>query len=160
MNLVYGKDELIGKWVAEKLRIPDFKYFRPYIAIGIQENGQIRGGVIYNNYRTCILGLPISIEISGASLDKRCALRHIIKPLFAYPFSQLKVKRVALSIAKPNRRAREFAERLGFKLEGIARNAHYTGKDSAIYSMLRHECEWLDEPWRSTISTSSTRSYG
>lgn len=148
MNLLYGQDDFVAGWVATQLRVFDPKFFHPCYAIGIQENGILRGGVIYNNYRADYLGKPISIEISGASIDKRCALRHIIKPLLAYPFSHLMVGRVQFTIPKPNKRAREFAERLGFKLEGIARNAHYTGKDAAIYGLLRHECVWLDESRR------------
>lgn len=158
MRLVYGQDEIVATWVSNKLKISDPSYFKPFVAIGIEENGILLGGVIYNNYRTDPSNNPVSIEISGASVDKRCALRHIIIPLLEYPFSQLRVRRVQLTIAKPNMVARRFAERLGFILEGISRKAHYSGRDAAIYSMLRHECEWIDEPRRSTKRTSSTRS--
>jgi len=112
MNLIYGRDAYVASWVANKLRLPDASFFAPYTAVGIVENLEIKGGVIYNNYREDAFKKPISIEISGASIDKRCAMRHIIRPLLAYPFAQLKVGRVQLSIAKPNMVARHFAERL------------------------------------------------
>lgn len=158
MNLLFGRDVIIANWIARELKLPSADYFAPYVAIGIEENGQIKGGVLYNNYRTDGYGRPISIEISGASLDKRCALRHIIRPLLEYPFCQLRVARVQFTIAKPNMVARRFAERLGFTLEGIARKAHFSGRDAAIYSMLRHECRWINESRRSTFSPSGTRS--
>ena len=34
-------------------------------------------------------------------------------------------------------------ERLGFKLEGLARRAHDGETDAAVYSMLPAECRWL-----------------
>jgi RimJ/RimL family protein N-acetyltransferase len=157
VNLLYGRDALVGAWIAKQLQLPSADFFAPYTAVGIAEDGQIKGGVLYNNYRADAFNKPISIEISGASLDKRCALRHIIRPLLEYPFCQLKVARVQFSIAKPNMVARRFAERLGFTLEGIARKAHYSGRDAAIYSLLRHECRWINES-RRTLGPSSPRS--
>lgn len=157
MNLVYGRDLLVATWVAQQFKLPSASFFAPYVAIGIEEGNSLRGGVVYNNLRLDPYGKPISIEISGVSLDKRCALRHIIKPLLEYPFLQLRVQRIQFTIAKPNMVARRFAERLGFTLEGVARKAHYSGRDATIYSLLRHECRWIDESRRRTLSTSSTR---
>lgn len=146
MRLVYGRDEFVALWTAHKLRVNNPNYFAPYVAIGIEHQGLLCGGAIYNNFQKTPNGEPISIEVSGAWIDKRCGVRHILRPLFEYPFSQLMVRRVQMNIAKPNMVARRFAERLGFTLEGISRQAHFTGKDAAIYSMLKHECGWISEP--------------
>jgi alkanesulfonate monooxygenase SsuD/methylene tetrahydromethanopterin reductase-like flavin-dependent oxidoreductase (luciferase family) len=64
---------------------------------------------------------------------------------FGYPFDQLGVKRVQATIAKGNKAARKFVERLGFRYEGLARFGFSATQHAAVYSMLREECRWLHE---------------
>lgn len=156
MRLVFGHDLKVAEWVAKQIKL---HHYDPCTAIGIERKGTIIGGCIYNNFRTDTYGNPLSIEMSFATIDKRWATRGIIASLFAYPFSQLCLKRVQLTIAKRNKGVRRFVERLGFKLEGIARKAYCDGSDSAIYSMLRHECKWIGEPL-GQINTFSASSSG
>lgn len=145
MNLVYGRDEIVGRFVAHGLRVPEPDYFSPYVAIGIERDGAFRCGVVYNNFRKSPWGEPVSIEMSVYAIDKFCWSSHILRHLFSYPFLQLRVQRVQATIAKPNMVARRFVERLGFTLEGIGRKAHHNGKDAAIYSLLKEECGWILE---------------
>ena len=49
------------------------------------------------------------------------------------------------TIRRGNRTARRFVERLGFRYEGMAREAWPTGEDAALYSMLRRECRWTGD---------------
>ena len=64
--------------------------------------------------------------------------QEIIKWLFGY----LRLKRLEAQIPVKNKQACEYAERLGFNMEGILRkNAIYNGDyvDIAMYSVLRED---------------------
>lgn len=142
IHLVYGYDQNVALWVAKRLGITNIG---PSTAIGIANGCFIIGGALYNNYHTDNYGRGLFIEMSFATLDKRWASRGRIAALLAYPFFQLRVGRVQLTIAKRDKSTRRFVERLGFKLEGIARKAHHNRTDSAVYSLLQHE--WMVSPY-------------
>lgn len=139
-SLIIGQDKLIGDWVKEQLKIDSFD---PYTAIGVVADGKIIGGVVYNNFHTDAQGNPLFIEMTIASIDKRFAPRHNITTFFAYPFIQLNVKRVQMTCSADSRQIRALLIRLGFQFEGIGRSAFHLGGDSAVYSMLKHECGWI-----------------
>lgn len=143
MNLVYGRDNVVVPWICTQLKIRDPGLC---VAIGLEKEGRLIAGCLYNNFRLDYLGNPNSIEISFVTIDKCWATRGNIAKFLAYPFVQLRVKRVQLTIAKRNKIARQFVTKLGFTLEGIARKAHEDGTDAAIYSMLWHECKWTKIP--------------
>ncbi len=118
--------------------------FKPCQSIGFRKDGFLICVVLYNNYRANHTNKePVSLEISIFSIDKSWCNRHNLKILSAYPFIQLKVKRVQASISKKNKHARNFVERLGFVYEGCQRQGWVSGGDCMIYSILKHECRWL-----------------
>jgi RimJ/RimL family protein N-acetyltransferase len=137
INLVLGLDPLVAKWVQE--RIPGARELTPHKAIGIADGTKLIAGVVFSNYHGYM------IEVSIAATDRRWANRRTLNVLFAYPFSQLKVRRLQVTIAKRNKYVRKFVQRLGFVYEGTGRQAWPDGGDACVYSMLRHECRWLKE---------------
>lgn len=142
MNVVYGHDEYVSQWVAAKLQIRPFQRGLCR-AIGITENNELIAGVVYNNQLLDNHGKPLLIEMTIASVDRAWCTRHNLNHLFAYPFIHLGVKRVQATCGRKAKRVRRFLERLGFKLEGIMREASPSGGDMAHYSMLKPECMWI-----------------
>lgn len=139
-SLLLGQDELVKKWVGSALRVDNFGLAT---AIGILKNNELICGVVYNNYYTDVNNNPLSIEMSIASVDFSWCTRYNLRTFFAYPFIQLNLKRVQATCPANNLTTRHFVERLGFKLDGIAREACIYGGDSAVYSLLKHECKWI-----------------
>lgn len=137
MKLIYGQDEPIAEWVGLQLA-KDIEAFKPCKAIGIERNGELIAGVIYNNYQSGLL-----IEMSIASLDKRWATRHTLRALFAYPFIQLNLKRVQTLCSAKEEGVIMFNKRLGFQLEGAHREAWHAGGDALSFGMLKHQCKWI-----------------
>lgn len=139
IRTVFGQDEKVAEWVGSKIGNPKFGL---YTAIGVVEDGTPIAGVIYSNYFQHE-GKPISIEISCAAIDKRWATREVLRQLFSYPFHQLGLARIQVSIPVESANVRKFNEKLGFKYEGTGRKAHFLGGDMDVLSMLKHECKWI-----------------
>lgn len=139
-QLVYGQDKLVALWVGNHLGIADFGQST---AIGVARGGKLIAGAVYCDYHVDYRNNPLSIEVTIVSIDKTWLDRHILKALFGYPFTQLKVRRVQLVTAKRNKDLRLMFERLGFKFEGVKRQGWWKGGDAVVYSMLPHECSWI-----------------
>ena len=114
---------------------------QPAIGAALLKDGKMAGAVVFNNYH--ILHKGSWCEISTAIDDAGCISRRVLRELFDYPFNQLGVSRLQAATSVANLRCRSFIERLGFRLEGLARKAHDGETDQAVYSMLPAECRWL-----------------
>lgn len=157
-KVIYHPQNALISWVCAKLDMPNPG---PCTAIGIvNEAGAMMAGALFNNQHLGSDGKPYMIEIAFVSVDKRWSTRANIKAIFSYPYLQLGVKRVQAITAKRNLPARRFLEKIGFRLEGIARQAWPKGGDAACYSMLRRECTWLGEDIDGERRTKSADSTG
>lgn len=136
-SLLYGASEVVSEFV--RARIPHMQghTFGPYRAIGVIRGNALVGGVVFHNYR------HHDIEMSGAFDTPRWCLPQTLRDLFAYPFIQLGCARMTTITGRKNKRARSADERLGFRLEGVARRALDGKQDAMIYGMLREECRWI-----------------
>lgn len=135
-QLVYGQDAIVTPWICNllKMHVP-----KDSVSIGISSNNQLIGAALYHNYNIDWAGKPLFIEISFGTIDKTWSNRATIHALFAYPFFQLRVKRVQSTVSKKNRAVRSFLTKLGFKLEGTGRLAWPHGGDCCVYSLLSRE---------------------
>ncbi len=111
-----------------------------FASIGVVRDGELIGAFVYNNYAP-----EHSIEMGLTTIDPRWCTRRVLRAAFDYPFHMLRVKRIQATTHRRNRKARDLVQRLGFKFEGIGRKAWPTGGDAAVYSLLRHECRWIDD---------------
>jgi RimJ/RimL family protein N-acetyltransferase len=134
--LVYGQDERIAEWVGNQL-MKDAEAFKPCKAIGIERDGKLIAGVVYNNY------VGHLIEMTIASLDKRWATRHNLKALLGYPFAQLRLKRVQALCSAKDEGVQMFLKRLGFTHEGTHPCAYHDGGTALSFGMLKNNCKWL-----------------
>lgn len=137
MRLVYDQPERVSRFVRD--RGPHSgDGFDKFAAIGVEEEGELIAGCVFTEYRPHCK----SIHLSGASVTPRWATRKTLRALFAYPFLQLKVKRLTAYTGFSMSSVRQFLERLGFVQEGILR-AGYADDDCVVYGMLREECRWV-----------------
>ena len=140
ISFLYGNDIYVSKWVAEKIGNPSFGVCS---TIGILKGPLLIAGIVYSNYIVSPAGMPIMCEVSCAAIDKTWANRYTLNALFSYPFTELAVGRLQVTIPTESKKVIKFNEKLGFQHEGIARKAHFLGGDVVIMSMLRDECRWL-----------------
>lgn len=135
MPLLTGHDQAVATWVAAHLGIP---IAPPYVALGvIDASGTLIGGAVFHGH----CGASIDVTIYGPGALTRGALRATCQ----YVFGQLRCERLGAFCRRTNVPTRKLVERLGFRLEGVARSYWEEGRagDAMIYGMLKAECRWL-----------------
>ena len=138
IQLVVGHDAQVARWVQGQF--PQIISFGDCTAMGVVDGNKIIAGVVYYNYHRHM------IDASIAATNPRWCTRRVLRALFSYPFEQLGVRRIQMTVPKRDKQSRRALERFGFKFEGKRRGAMPDGSDATEYSMLREECKWLKEP--------------
>ena len=143
MTVVLWADEpaRVAAWVAGQFAhvdgFPPWARAVGWVRVGEDGAGEIIGGVV-----ACPRGGDFDAELSIA-LDGVRTTRAHWRDLFGLCFDEWGWVRLTCHVAKQNKRARGFVERLGFRREGAMRRA-YDGRQTAIiYGMTRDECRWI-----------------
>ena len=108
---------------------------------GIFYNQKLIGAIGFVNFswdsHKTEIGYWITKDFSGKGIiTKSC------KALINYAFNELKMNRIEIRCATENVRSRAIPEKLGFKLEGVLRQAlwrHTRLYDDTIYGLLKDE---------------------
>lgn len=134
---IYGQEDRVVPWVGH--RIDEDRFGDECVAIGLEEDGDLIAGVVYNWYT----GPSICMHVA-AEPGRRWLNRDFLFRAFAYPFLQLECNRVTGLVRLDNLDAQRFDEHLGFVKEGIIRQGAADKTDFILYGMLRDECRWLE----------------
>jgi RimJ/RimL family protein N-acetyltransferase len=102
----------------------------------VSDEGYFKAGVVYNNFEHANVCGHIAIW-PGARLTPS-----FLRAMFDYPFNQLDKERITALVARKNRKAMKFVQKLGFKYEGCLRK-YFGREDMMLYGMLRGECQFL-----------------
>lgn len=134
-QLIYGQENVIGPWVAARTG----GTWTPGrgTAIGVEHDGELVAGVLYEDYNGANLQMHIAAE-PGC----HWATRGNLRAFFSYPFDQLKCKRITGVVADSNLQSENMCDFLGMKLEAVMQDAHPLGNLN-VYRMTRAECRWL-----------------
>jgi ribosomal-protein-serine acetyltransferase len=107
----------------------------------IVQSGKIVGSIGFHNFdkanRSAHIGYWISRGAEGKGIVTRCC-----KALIDHLFEDVGLNRVQINCMVENTRSRAIPERLGFKLEGVLRQAEYVNGrygDWAVYAMLKDD---------------------
>jgi RimJ/RimL family protein N-acetyltransferase len=133
LRLALGMDQGVAEWMAPRLPcIAGPEDFGPYRAVGIVRDGEMVGGILYNNFHPTYQHIEMSIATTGPGW----ATRPILRALFAVPFEQYGVRRVgALTPHTGPVVAINMLPRLGFVREGTLRHWYAQGRHAAVFSM-------------------------
>ncbi len=113
--------------------------FKPHKAIALVSDDDVMVGTIAFRLQSTFEG-----SISMAIEDWRAFPgRKVLSDLFKTIFVGTGLKRLTLTIARGNKKARRLAEHLGFKLEGVKRLGFDGRQHGCIYGMLADECLWI-----------------
>lgn len=140
-RIIYGETERLMAWAGPRndagVIAGDTQ------AIGLEdEDGNIRSVVYFADFTTSNCSMHVVSDGNGNWLT-----RGFLAAVFAYPFVQMKLRRVTAYIAARNHRAMRFNMWLGFNFEGRMIEA---GEDDDIFilGLLRRNCPWISEEHR------------
>lgn len=124
---------MVCEWVRQRIGL---KWSWPNaFTVSLWDDCEILAAVVYESFDE----ISITCHIAGVH-GSRWMTRRYLNAIFSYPFLFLKVRRINVCVAASNEDSRKLVEHMGFKQEGIAREAAPHGGDLIIYGMLRSEC--------------------
>lgn len=130
-NIVTGPE--VGHWVASHT---GGGYFAERSeAIGLQRDGELVAGVIYENWnhRSIVCHIAFLGRLTSAYLAA----------VFHYPFEVCDVDKIIAPIRGDNRKAMSLVENMGFLEEARIKDAAPTG-DIVFYTLTRDKCRFLE----------------
>lgn len=128
----------MAPWVGARL----FSRLNADEAIGLERNGELIAGVVYESW-------------NGASFVCHIAIMGLMTPeylaaIFDYPFVHCGAKKIFAPVVEGNDRSIRFVENLGFRLEHRLLDAHPDGS-ILLYSMTRDQCRFTGERYGKSI---------
>lgn len=118
-------DERVARFVSEQL---GFALCPPYSVMGIERDGEIVGGVLFNQFE----GANIHFSAAGKGWTLG-----FMRAVGEYVFGQLGCERMTATTESPL--VADYAERLGGQREGLMRSHFGKGRDAIIVGVLRDE---------------------
>jgi RimJ/RimL family protein N-acetyltransferase len=122
----------IGHWVAERVQ---GKYFADGSqAIGLERDGQIIAGVIYENWNKASIVCHIAIE---GRITKG-----YLRAIFSYPFEFCKVKKIIVPVSSTHAKSLKLVTKMGFSEEARVKDAVPDG-DIIFLTLAQEKCRFL-----------------
>ena len=129
-HIVQGAE--VGVWVAD--RIAGEFYSETSSAIGLEKNGKLVAGVIYENWNRASIFCHIAIE---ARLTKA-----YLKAIFDYPFNVCNVKKIIVPVVSNHVKSIKLVTNMGFTEEARIVNGSQDG-DIIFLTMTKENCRFL-----------------
>lgn len=140
-GVLYGADELVAGFVAERIERARGRGFGPCVALGHMRQNALVGGVVFHNFQPLDGDIEMSLAFDQPPRPSRATLRR----LFAFPFAQLGLARITIRISAGHEPVRKLALGYGFEPEGVRKAAYLGTHDELILGMMRERCRWLQE---------------
>ena len=108
-----------------------------YEAIGLEEDGKLIAGVVYDDYEE---NARCSSHCVG--IGKRWLTKEFLWVMFDYPFNQLNVNVMINTVSSANKDSIKFTEHLGFQEVARIESGASDG-DLIIYAFYKRNCKWI-----------------
>ncbi len=133
-ELIYNRDKPLIEWAQDVIGCT----FRDDAkAIGYGTNDELIAVTVFDGFSVCDCNMHIASNGSGRWLTRKFLIAS-----FAYPFIQLKLRRVTGLVPAKNEAALKFDLHLGFEFEGRCKNA-LPDDDIIILGLLRENCKYI-----------------
>ena len=133
-DLIYNDDARLIGWAQNVIGCE----FRPDAkAIGYGSGDEIFAVTVFDGFSVCDCNMHIASNGTGHWLTRKFLISS-----FAYPFIQLKLRRVTALVPAKNKAALKFDLHLGFEFEGRCKHA-LPDDDIIILGLLRENCKYI-----------------
>lgn len=122
-------DERVARFVAERLGFP---LYPPYTSMGIERDGEIAGGVLFN----CFEGADVHVTAAGSGWTPS-----FMRAVGFYVYEQLCCERMTMTTEQPN--VALLALKMGGVVEGRMRHHFGRNRHAIIIGILREEYKYL-----------------
>ena len=134
-KIIANQSDRVGVWVAE--RTGRTAPWGPFAAIGIEEDGELIGGFVIDNYVR-----KARVSIHAAGVRGKWVTRELLRVVFRYIFVQLGCKVIINTVNVDNELSMRGTAKLGFT--EVLRVPNGAGScDLAIFVMQKSDCKWL-----------------
>jgi hypothetical protein len=125
---VIVSDERAARFVSDALGVG---FCPPYTAMGIETDGEITAGVVFN----CFEGDDVHLSVAGKGWT-----RAFLRAVGQYVYGSLHYGRITFVTESPE--VAMLAERLGGQIEGRMRSHFGAGRDGIIIGVLKSEWKY------------------
>lgn len=133
------------KWLGEQLDC-DYSVGDFHTLANLDSKGNILCVVLYSHW------LESGCEMVISSSSPRWATKEFMFAAFAYPFIQMKKRRVTFIVEDNNLKSLKLCHKLGATVEGKVRQ--WFGKnDGVVFGLLKDECKYIRETARQPFSS-------
>lgn len=136
-ELIYGHEDKLLPWAQERVGVA---FRRDAYTLGLEKDGRIVAVVVFDNFSDVDCNMHIASDGTKGWMNKSLLLA-----AFAYPFTQLGMRRVTGLVPATNAAALAFDEHLGFQREGYHPQAGPAGVDLVSLGMLRENCRFIQK---------------
>lgn len=126
----------VGEFVARKF---DCSEFHSYSGIGLESDGELLVGVVYEKYT----GPDITMHVAAVD-GRRWLTRELLREAFYYPFIQLECERISAEVSTGNLHTLAFNLHLGFEVEGTRKHAYLDG-DAIQLVLWAAKCRFINQ---------------
>lgn len=116
-------DERVARFVGERCGTI---IYPPFTSMGIERDGQITAGVVFNSYT----GNDIAVTVAGGPFG-----RSFISAVGKYVFGKIGCLRMSITTEQP--KVIEIATRLGAQTEGCKQNHFGVGRNGVVLGILK-----------------------
>lgn len=134
-TIVTLQKERVGAWVAD--RIGCGREWRDYEAMGVERDGELVGGVVFDDY---VENARCSIHCAG--VGKKWLSKEFLFAVFEYVFRQLKCNVAVSPVNSENAACCKFISHLGFEEKCRIEGGSPAG-DLIVFTMRREHCRWI-----------------
>ena len=127
-------DHFVGHWVADKIN--GSYWAEKSQAIGLEKNGNLIAGVIYENYNGRSLVVHLAIE---GRINKK-----FLAAVFVYGFKTCGIEKAIAPVSSSNTKIKSLVKKMGFVKEATIKDADPKG-DVELYTMRREDCRFLED---------------
>jgi hypothetical protein len=120
-------DNRVAAYVAQRC---EAQIMPPFTAMGIERNGEIVAGVVFNNFSA----RDIDVTVAG---ERGAFTRGFLRAVGAYVFGALDCTR--MSITTRHATVCDVAKRLGARMEGVKRDRHGPGQHAYMLGILKND---------------------
>ena len=145
-SVLYGADEEVARWVGDQ--IPGYVPWEGATALGVLKGGRLVAGVVYERCTS------FNVEASIAAVPHAAwADRSTLFKLFDYPFRQLGVEAITVTVPGSNLASLNLALKLGFEAQAYVPFAAPDGSPLIVLQQYRNTCRWVNRDGQRQQST-------